>query len=160
MTRETPSRRPFRPERWLLHLWFRLTRGLTLGVRAAVLDDAGRVFLVRHSYVPGWHLPGGGVEAGETLDEALAKELMEEGHITLTGPASLHGVFHNTSVTDRDHVAVFVVRDFAVAGPRLPDREILEAGFFPLNALPETTTEATRRRLAEIMAGQRPDARW
>ncbi len=47
------------------HLYFALARGMTLGVRAACFDDAGRVFLVRHSYLPGWHLPGGGLDRNE-----------------------------------------------------------------------------------------------
>jgi ADP-ribose pyrophosphatase YjhB (NUDIX family) len=150
----------FRPLRWLLHLWFRLTRGLTVGVRGVVLDSQRRVFLVRHSYVPGWHLPGGGVEPGETLEQALAKELAEEGHIQLNGPPILHGIYLNTTVTNRDHVAVFILRDFAVTGVRRPDREIVETGFFPLDALPEGTTQATRRRLREIAEGRAPDASW
>ena len=50
--------------RRLLHLHWRFSRGLTLGVRAVVIDAGGKVFLVRHSYVSGWHLPGGGVEPG------------------------------------------------------------------------------------------------
>ena len=69
--------------RRLLHFHWRLSRGLTLGVRAVVIDAAGKVFLVRHSYVSGWHLPGGGVERGETLRDALERELIEEGNIRL-----------------------------------------------------------------------------
>ena len=65
----------------LVHFYWRFSRGLTLGVRAVVLDAEGRVFLIKHSYAAGWHLPGGGVEAGETLVEALARELREEGNI-------------------------------------------------------------------------------
>src|SRR5215813_11261365 len=82
----------------LVHLYWRFSRAATLGARALVIDGAGRVFLVKHSYVPGWHLPGGGVETGETMLEALARELREEGNIEVTGPPRLHGVFFN----DRD----------------------------------------------------------
>ncbi|MDR6869876.1 ADP-ribose pyrophosphatase YjhB (NUDIX family) [Bosea sp. BE125] len=144
----------------LLHLYFRIVRGMTLGVRAAVLDGEGRVFLVRHTYTPGWHLPGGGVEVGETLEQALAKELREEGCIRLTGPVLLHGVFFNRAMSRRDHVAVFVVREFVAESVKQPDREIAEAGFFSLETLPEGTTPATRRRLDEIAAGERAPVVW
>ncbi len=143
-----------------LHLYFRLRRGMTLGVRAAVLNEASEVLLVRHTYTPGWHLPGGGVEPNETLVDALAKELREEANITLTGPATLHGVFLNRHVSVRDHVAVFIVRAFAQSAPKKPDREIAEARFFPLSALPEKTTPGTRRRLAEIIEGGERPAEW
>lgn len=145
---------------WLLHLYFRLSRGMTLGVRAAVLTEAGEVLLVRHTYTPGWHMPGGGVEPNETLVDALAKELREEANITLTGPATLHGVFLNRHVSDRDHVAVLIVRVFTQVAPKQPDREIAEARFFPLSALPEKTTPGTRRRLAEIIDGSALPAEW
>ena len=133
------------------HLVFRVTRGMTLGVRAVVLGEADTVFLVRHTYAPGWHLPGGGVEPGESLRQALAKELRQEANIRLAGDALLHGLFLNRHVSKRDHVAVFVVRDFAQDGPKQADREIAEGRFFPLDALPESTTRGTRARLREVL---------
>lgn len=137
------------------HFWWWLTRGLTLGVRGLVIDEERRVFLVRHAYVQGWHLPGGGVEVGETARDALARELMEEGRIRLTGEPELAGFFHAPGTSRRDHVVLFRVPAFAVEGTRGADREIAQTGFFPLDALPEGTTRATRDRLAEG-AGVKP----
>src|ERR1700712_4725395 len=88
--------------RRVLHLYWRFARGMTLGVRGVVLDGENGIFLVKHSYVSGWHLPGGGVEVGETFADALARELMEEGRIELVGEPVLHGVFFNGHVSRRD----------------------------------------------------------
>jgi 8-oxo-dGTP pyrophosphatase MutT (NUDIX family) len=144
----------------LLHFYWRFSRGLTLGVRAAVLDANGRVLLVRHGYAKGWHLPGGGVEAGETLLKALARELAEEGNIKLTGAPVLHGVFHHDSVSRRDHVALYVVREFEWSGEPAPTFEIRESKFFAPDALPEGTTAATLRRLDEIARNAPPAPKW
>jgi ADP-ribose pyrophosphatase YjhB (NUDIX family) len=146
--------------RRLLHLHWRFSRGLTLGVRALVIDAGGKVFLVRHSYVSGWHLPGGGVEAGETLVQALVRELAEEGDIEVVGTPPLHGVFFNPVDSPRDHVAVFVVRVFRQAPVARANREIAERGFFALDALPADTTPGTRRRLAEVLEGAPIAAKW
>ncbi|TCR69917.1 NUDIX domain-containing protein [Bosea sp. BK604] len=149
-----------RPLRRLLHLYFWLSRGMTLGVRAVVLRDQREVFLVRHTYTAGWHLPGGGVERGETLLQALEKELREEACIGLAGPPLLHGVFFNRAISPRDHVAVFIVRDFTVQEAKQPDREIAEARFFRLDDLPEGMTAGTRRRLDEVLAGRPATQDW
>jgi 8-oxo-dGTP pyrophosphatase MutT (NUDIX family) len=146
--------------RRVLHLYWRFSRGLTVGVRAVVLDAQARVFLIKHSYVAGWHLPGGGVETGETLLEALGRELMEEGGLSLTAPPALHGLFFNAHISRRDHVAVFVVREFTQeGGPRHP-REIIDHGFFAPEALPPGTTRGTHARLDEVLKGVPRSERW
>jgi ADP-ribose pyrophosphatase YjhB (NUDIX family) len=144
----------------LLHWSFLLTRPVTLGVRAIVVDADERVLLVRHGYVSGWHFPGGGVEAGETCLEAVERELREEAMVAIDGRPLLHGVFLNTQSSRRDHVVVYLVRTFRLLGERAPDWEIEEGRFFPRSALPEGTTPATRARLAEIFDSAPLSGRW
>ena len=154
-------RRKYEPLlRRIFHTWFLLHRGMTLGVRAVVLDADDRVFLVKHSYVSGWYLPGGGVDLGETMEAAMRRELKEEGDIDLTGEAELHGIFLNSHVSRRDHVAVYIVRQFRQDRLPEPNREIIECGFFDVAALPEGTTPGTRLRIAEIVDRRPIIATW
>jgi ADP-ribose pyrophosphatase YjhB (NUDIX family) len=143
----------------VLQPWFRLRRGMTLGVRIVVLDDENRVFLVRHGYAPGWLLPGGGVERGQTVYDAVERELAEEGGIVPGERPVLHGFFSNEVKFRGDHVACFVLRKFT-RRDWTPTLEIREAGFFPVTDLPEGTTGGTRRRIAEVLEGRTPLANW
>jgi 8-oxo-dGTP pyrophosphatase MutT (NUDIX family) len=143
-----------------LHVYWRFARGMTLGVRGLVIDEARRVFLVKHSYVSGWHLPGGGVEPGETMLDALIRELAEEGNIEPTAPPMLHGIFFNDRASRRDHVAVFVLREFRQTAEPVPGREIVAHGFFALDELPNDTTAPTRVRIIEVMGGAPVRERW
>lgn len=138
--------------------WARISRGMTLGARVAVLDAAGQVILVRHTYSQGWILPGGGVERGETLATAALREIREEAGIIGEGPA-LHGIFSNEPVFRGDHVACFVVRKFSRIAWK-PNYEIAAAEFFAVDDLPEETTGGTRRRLAEIINGAPLSELW
>ncbi len=164
-TGSTESR--FRQTGWpglrarLFHLYFRLKRPMTFGVRGLVHDRGqNSVFLIRHTYVPGWQLPGGGVEVGETVVEALRHELIEEGNIEMLGQPALRSIHFNRRASRRDHVAFYVVESFRQTAPKLPDREIAEAGFFPLDALPDGTTPATLRRIAEVFDGAPVSEDW
>jgi ADP-ribose pyrophosphatase YjhB (NUDIX family) len=142
------------------HALWRFTRGMTLGVRALVIDEANRVFLVKHSYVSGWYLPGGGVEHGETVIDSLIRELREEGNMEPTAPPVLRGVYLNDRVSRRDHVVLFVVQSFRQLGPPVPDHEIIAHGFFKIDELPNDTTAATRARIIEVMGGAPASEHW
>jgi len=133
---------------------------LTLGVRLLALDADGRVFLVRHSYISGLHLPGGAVDLGETCAEAATREAAEEGNLLLSGPPSLFHVYWNPTPARRDHIVFFVARGVRQSAPRPASLEIVGSGFHAPDALPADTTESTRTRLAEVLGGAPPSDLW
>ncbi len=145
----------------LFHLYFLFSRPATLGVRALVHDrESDAVLLVRHTYVAGWHLPGGGVEAGETMLSALERELREEANIVAIAAPKLISVHFNHRVSRRDHVALFAISSFRQTAPHVPNREIAEARFFRLATLPEDTSPSTRQRIAEVLSGDEISPYW
>jgi ADP-ribose pyrophosphatase YjhB (NUDIX family) len=144
----------------LFHLYWRFARGMTLGVRACVVDTRGHILLIKHSYTPGWHFPGGGVEVGQTLSDALATELREEANVVMTGEPSLIGLYHNARTSRRDHVALYRVEQWQQPSPPQPTREIVDHGFFDRSALPEGTTRGTRERIEEMFEGRQRSELW
>ncbi|TYC55840.1 NUDIX domain-containing protein [Rhodobacterales bacterium] len=134
----------------------------TLGVRVIVEDSQKKVLLVRHTYLAGWYLPGGGVEGGESMHDAAGREVREEAGIHAVDTPVLLNVYLNRKATGRDHVGLFHLGAWSRAENYLmPNREIEEAGFFSLEALPEDLSSATSRRLAEYRTGDFPSGvRW
>lgn len=132
------------------HISFLFTRPLTMGVRVILLDQTKtKVLLVHHTYIDGWHFPGGGVDAGETIEHAALRELREECSIAPEAALTLQGVYFQKKVNNRDHVAVFHgLADEKQLGFQ-PSHEITEAKFHPLDDLPETISDPTRQRLEE-----------
>lgn len=143
-----------------LYRYWRLTRGLTIGAQGAVIDAEGRVLLVRHTYRPGWHFPGGGVERRETVEEALARELQEETGVLLTGSPELFGFYANFHVLPSDHVALFLVKLWQQPQVPPPSREIAEQGFFAKDALPPGINESTHARIRELLEGEPRSPLW
>lgn len=143
----------------LFRVWWRFSRGATLGVRGVATDEAGAVLLVRHTYRAGWFLPGGGVESRETAIDAVIREMEEEGGVSATAPPRLAGFYANHASFKNDHVALYVFSAWAPCTPA-DDGEIAERGFFKLDALPQGITKGTRARLAEVFENHPPAAHW
>jgi ADP-ribose pyrophosphatase YjhB (NUDIX family) len=143
----------------LFFAWSRRSRGMTLGVRGVAVDGEGRVLLVKHTYLHGWWLPGGGVERGQTAEEALIREMAEEAGLIVDGRPDLLSVHSNERYFRGDHVLVYRIDRF-----RLTDRtahgEIVDIGWFDPCALPDDTNRGTRDRLAEVFGSAPCNPAW
>lgn len=133
---------------------------MTLGVRGIVLDGRGHVLLLRHTYTPGWHFPGGGVEKGETAAVSLTRELLEEAGVVAEAAAlELISIHANHAFFPNDHVLLYRVSRWT-QGQATSRGEIAETGFFDPRDPPEGTSKGTARRLAELFSGAPRSESW
>lgn len=152
-TRLEPFITPF------FRVWWRFSRGMTLGVRGIATDAEGRVLLVKHTYRDGWFLPGGGVESREVLVDSLIREMEEEGGVRATSQPRLIGIFANHAAFKNDHVALYQLDAWEPCATQ-SEYEIAERGFFPVDALPHPMNRGSRDRIAELFKGAPQSAHW
>lgn len=133
---------------------------MTLGVRVLVENEEGEVLLVKHTYVEGWYLPGGGVETNDTIAQTAIKELREEVGFEVVGEPILLDIYKNNSASKRDHVALYKVNEWREAEVFQPNREIAEIGFFALDALPDDITKGNLRRIREVYFDEPVSQYW
>ncbi len=152
---------PWQKFRTFWHLYLvGIRRRMVIGARLALLDG-DKVLLVRHTYMPGWHFPGGGVEPGETAGDCAVREGLEETGYHAREPLRLLGFYLKVSeATNRDHVAVYVSRAFDKTREFRRDGEIAEIGWFGPDELPANIDPGTGRRVAEIVSGAEAASRW
>ena len=161
----TPELHAPRRFRWkvaarALHWFFLAKRGMTLGVRAVVRCPDGKFLLLRHTYLSGWHFPGGGVERGESVEQALGNELEQETGLELARKPLLHGVFFNETVSQRDHVLVYLCDVKGDISARPTSLEVAEYGFFDPQDLPSDIDPGTAKRIREITYGIAQSETW
>jgi len=129
-------------------VWWRIARPIVHGACVMAQDPQHRVLLIRPSYGPQtWQFPGGGMAEGEDPVEAAAREFIEETGLQLYRPQHLGELRENL------HGAVNVVH--VVAGRaggqlQIDRREILAAGWFALDSLPDNRSPTVDARLAEF----------
>jgi len=131
----------------------------TIGARG-ILIDGNKVLLIRHSYLPTWQFPGGGVDVGETFENTMRREVLEETGYQVNGEAELYGMFHNVEATNRDHLAIYIVRDFEIAHQFKASREIVDMQWFDVNDLPDNIARSAKARVDEIFNGVAKDLKW
>ena len=136
----------------------KLCRIKTVGVRTLVMNEQGQVLLLRHTYVSGWHFPGGGVDACETPVHAALREAYEEAGITTHDRPTLLGIYYNTVYGADDYIALYVIHSFIQKEVKSP--EIAEWGWFNIDELPEDVTASTRSRLSEYLSGVDVSDTW
>lgn len=136
-----------------------MRRFMSLGSRAAVIDGEN-ILLVNHTYVKGWQLPGGGVERGQTFESTMRNELLEETGFEAGKEVELHGVFLNNLISKRDHVALYLVRDFTKVHEFKPNGEIAQISWFKFDQLPQNMAPGARERIGEIFEGKEKSQYW
>jgi len=137
-----------------------IRRRMVIGARLVLMQD-GRVLLLRHTYMPGWHFPGGGVEPGETAADCARREGLEETGFEAGPDLRLHGLFLKVSeATNRDHVAVYVSREGRKRHEFRANGEIAAIGWFAPDGLPVEIDPGTAARIREIVEGLPAAERW
>lgn len=155
---------------FFVHVYYRtLTRGMrtlqwllgasTVGVRTLVVNKKGQVLLLKHTYMEGWHFPGGGVFPGEPSRIAAIRELREESSILALGQVKLFGVYYHQVMKVNDYIALYIIKEFSEM-PISLGGEIAAVEWFALDNLPKDITKSTRTRIAEYFFNQPVSDHW
>jgi 8-oxo-dGTP pyrophosphatase MutT (NUDIX family) len=128
-------------------------RPTAFGATGLAEDEQGRVLLVRHSYMPGWSLPGGAVGLNEPPETAAIRELQEEVGLTEYAPPEFMGLYTRRVAWFSNVIALYRFRNVRIAFR--PGLEVREAMFCDPLSPPPGTQPGTLRRLAEL-TGQTP----
>lgn len=85
-----------------------------LSVAGIVLNREGKLLLCQRSkkkkIAPGdWHIPGGGVDEGETIEQAIEREFREEMGLNVHGVHSFSGIVHDYPSESGNHRTVFIL---------------------------------------------------
>ena len=148
----------FKVAHYLRYPYYYLARPETYGIRGIILNERAELLLVKHRYLPGWYLLGGGIGRNETPEDALRREILEEVGLSATIEERF-GTYTSEHEYKRDTIHVFICRVSGEVTKKL-GLELQEARFFPQSALPSDLSPATCRRLEEYLHKSVPATVW
>lgn len=132
-----------------------LLRRPVVGIAAVATDAAGRVLLIRRGDTGTWALPGGTLEWGEVLRDALPREVAEETGARVVSLGAVTGVYSEPSRDPRFHAVTICVRTI-VEGPLSGPKnrvEIRDVRFFEPSELPSELAMGMRDMLDHALSG-------
>jgi ADP-ribose pyrophosphatase YjhB (NUDIX family) len=124
----------------------------------ALIERDGKVLLVRHSYVQGWLLPGGGVARGEPAEQAIIREMREEIGLISCAPPELFGLYSRKAGWATNVIVLYRLRDAEFTF--VPNLEIREVQFVDPSNPPDGTPRSVATRLKELAGLQPRSAFW
>ena len=126
----------------LLRTYWFIFRPRTRGVKCIIQND-GKILMIRNTYGHKlWTFPGGGIDLGETTEQAVKREVMEEVGVEVNDLLRI-GEFTTKAEYKRDVVTVFVARS-KNGQFKIDEKEILEAGWFSPDNLPTISEYAKK----------------
>lgn len=136
-------------------LWWRIRRPHVHGTKAVIINERREVLLVRHTYALRhlYMLPGGGFRPGQDAAAAAAREVLEETGVRVAGPMRLHGAFVDTARGARNHIHVYIGESEPGAIAIADGKEIAEASWFAMDALPTNISTPSAQRIIEVRDG-------
>jgi ADP-ribose pyrophosphatase YjhB (NUDIX family) len=118
-----------------------------------IIELDGRIVLIRRANPPpGWAIPGGFVDYGETVEQAAQREAREETSLELTDLRQFR-VYSDPNRDPRHHTVSVVFTAQAIGTPRAAD-DAREVGLFTRDALPEPLAFDHRQVLADYFAAR------
>ena len=133
----------------------KLFHPITVGARAIILNEKrDSVLLVKLTYAEGWYLPGGKLKKRETITAGLKRELREEINFSAHDSSfELFGVYNNFFENKSDTIVVFICTGNIETSKK--NSEIEDHAFFRFDALPESISPGTKRRIEEFLSGRK-----
>jgi 8-oxo-dGTP pyrophosphatase MutT (NUDIX family) len=129
---------------------------LFVGARGVILDDQNRLLLIQRSDNRRWAIPAGAMELGESMEDCAIREVWEETGLRATSltPFAFHTSYTYTNEWGHTYQQIlmsFLIHTWEGELVKVTE-ESVDAGFFPLDALPGPKSMVIDEVLADLAA--------